>query len=105
MKILSEKQQYWLSIIEDWSHSGLSQAEYCRRHQLNPDQFYGWKHTLAKIQRNAKDDGEFLPLAVIENANAASSIILCVAGFEVRYQYDTDPELLKQLLHTLRAVS
>lgn len=105
MKTLTEKQQRWSSIIEDWSHSGLSRAEYCRQHQLNPDQFYAWKYKLAKINHARKDTAEFLPLTVIQKADTASSISLSVAGVEIRYEYDTDAELLKRLLCTLRAVS
>jgi hypothetical protein len=105
MKTLTEKQQRWSTIIEDWSHSGLSQAEYCRQHQLNLDQFYAWKYKLAKANHQPKDKAEFLPLTVIQNADTAASIILCVAGVEIRYEHDTDPELLTQLLCTLRVVS
>ena len=105
MKTLTEKQQHWSSLIEQWSHSGLSQADFCRRHQINLDRFYSWKYKLAKISYSPKDNGEFLPLAVIQNANTATSIVLTVAGVEIRYQYDTDPELLSQLLCTLKAVS
>ena len=105
MKALTEKQQHWSSIIEKWSHSGLSQAEYCRQHQLDADQFYAWKSKLAKITRPRADNAEFLPLTVIHQADVSSSINLLVAGVEICYQLDTDPALLKQLLHTVREVS
>ena len=34
----------WKNHIEDWQASGLSQAEYCRRHGLNANTFSGRLH-------------------------------------------------------------
>lgn len=105
MKPLTEKQQHWSSIIEAWSRSGLSQAEYCRQHQVDLERFYAWKYKLAKINQPGQDNAEFLPLTLIEKADTAASISLSVGGVEIRYEHDTDPQLLKQLLCTLRAVA
>jgi len=105
MKALTEKQQHWSSIIEQWSHSGLSQAEYCRQHQVDLERFYAWKYKLTKIKHPRTDNAGFLPLTVIEKADTAPSISLSVAGVQIRYDHDTDPQLLKQLLCALRAVS
>ena len=30
-----DKQQFWQDQVEAWKQSGTSQAEYCRRHDLN----------------------------------------------------------------------
>ena len=35
---------HWKKHIEDWQASGLSQAEYCRRHGLNANTFSGRLH-------------------------------------------------------------
>jgi len=105
MKTLTEKQQHWSSIIAEWSHSGLSQADYCRQHRLDLNQFYAWKYKLAKNKHPRTDNTEFLPLTVIHKTDTAPSISLSVAGVQIRYDHDTDPELLNQLLRTLRAVS
>jgi hypothetical protein len=34
---------YWEAHLETWSQSGLTQAEYCRRHNLNYNKFCRWK--------------------------------------------------------------
>ena len=34
---------YWESHLESWSQSGLTQADYCRRHNLNYNKFCRWK--------------------------------------------------------------
>ena len=32
----------WLQHVTAWQGSGLSQAAYCREHQLNHSTFHGW---------------------------------------------------------------
>ena len=43
-----EREQFWKSHIESWSPSGLSQAEYCRRNDLNIPRFRYWKRRFCK---------------------------------------------------------
>jgi hypothetical protein len=38
--------QSWQTIIGEWRQSNLSQVEYCRRHNLNYNQFIYWKKRL-----------------------------------------------------------
>ena len=43
-----ERKQFWKSHLESWAPSGLSQAEYCRRNNLNIPRFRYWKRKLTK---------------------------------------------------------
>ena len=40
------KRQYWQEQFENWKESGLTQAEYCRRHGLKQHQWWYWKKRL-----------------------------------------------------------
>ena len=40
---------YWEDHIEKWSHSGLTQSEYCRQHNLPYNMFRRWKRNLDYI--------------------------------------------------------
>jgi len=40
---------YWEEHIENWSHSGLTQSEYCRQHNLPYNMFRRWKRNLDYI--------------------------------------------------------
>ena len=42
------KQAYWKSHLETWKASGLSQAQYCQKHQLKTQSFTYWKSKLEK---------------------------------------------------------
>jgi len=53
------KETKWQSHINAWKQSGLSQAEYCRKHSLNAHTFSYWRSRLLKAQ----SPGEFVELA------------------------------------------
>lgn len=36
----------WRALIAEWSASGLTQVEFCRRRKIHPMTFSGWKHRL-----------------------------------------------------------
>ena len=40
------RRAHWQALLAAWRRSGLSQAEFCRRHGLAPGTFAWWKHTL-----------------------------------------------------------
>lgn len=42
----SPAQKFWAEHIHCWQNSGLTQADYCRQHSLNPNTFYSWVHQL-----------------------------------------------------------
>ena len=42
-----EGSEYWQSHLDNWVRSGLSQAAYCRNHDLNYNRFRKWKERLS----------------------------------------------------------
>jgi hypothetical protein len=42
-----ENSEYWQSHIDSWVQSGLSQAAYCRKHDLDYNRFRKWKERLS----------------------------------------------------------
>ena len=104
MKRLTPKQQHWSEIVRQWQVSGLSQAEYCRRHDIDLKRFYSWKLVLEKkvyVETVSENPG-FLPIALAAPSKHDSTIALNISGVDIRYGYDTDSDLLMQLLAVLR---
>jgi hypothetical protein len=56
------REQHWRSHVAAWRRSGGSQAEYCRRHNLNPAYFSFWKYELARRDERAKPEAAFVPI-------------------------------------------
>ena len=103
MKRLTPKQQHWSEIVHQWQRSGLSQAEYCRRHDIDLKRFYSWKLVLEKkvCVDAVADSNAFLPIALAAPREREACIAINVSGIEIHYGYDTDPDLLMQLLNVL----
>ncbi len=39
----NKSRHFWVEHVNAWSDSGLSQAGYCRQHNLSKGNFYNWK--------------------------------------------------------------
>ena len=107
MKDITTKQRAWRKRIEDWSESGLSQADFCRRHGINTKHFYYWKNKLENRNPAAPHprSGVFMPVEVIEEqpSPGAASILLRINGVEIHYSHDTDTQLLLKVLSLVEA--
>ena len=105
---LTPKQQQWAALIDQWSASGLTQAQFCQQRDIDPARFYAWKHLLTKKQLPADDHlsttGPFLPVA-IESARPSATITLTVNQVEVTYRPDINDQLLVHLLKLLKEVA
>ena len=101
-ELLEAKRRFWKQHIEDWQAGDLSQAEYCRKHQLKVHRFFYWKkkfNTLKAPQALVE-----LKLPPMSYTNQASSLRVSVNRFEVDVDRDFDPITLRQLIYTLENV-
>lgn len=87
-----EKQNEWKKRLNDWQGSGLSQAEYCRRHKINEKSFYYWKRRIKKL---AGEEGHFIPVA------STSELEIIVGKAIIRVPRDYDAVELKRLVAAL----
>jgi hypothetical protein len=59
-KVVMARRRFWARHLQGWKRSGLSQAEYCRQHQLSATTFAWWKTRGTPLG----EDGSFVDLAV-----------------------------------------
>jgi hypothetical protein len=94
---------HWKNHIEDWQASGLSQAEYCRRHGLNANTFSG-------RLRDYKSQGlprppELIPVQVRPLPTAAEAaagpVVLWHGGQRLEFPAAVSPRWLAELLQCL----
>ncbi len=98
---LEQKRSYWQQHIESWQESGLSQTEYCRRHDLKPHQLTYWKKRFCEADRGVS----FVPVQLV---NSFSGDFLCLVirdHFKVEIRPGFDPGLLRQLVLALRGLA
>ena len=103
---LSEQSRtYWKQHIENWRSSGLTQAEYCRQHEIKDYRFTYWKKRLIP----ADSAITFVPLKIrahlpAEQASAPLRLIMD-KDLAIEIRSDFDPRLLRRLIATLRSLS
>lgn len=106
---MTEKQEYWSSIIEQWSASGMTQVEYCKKNNIRLKSFYTWKWQLnnkdkskAKIKRTPP---MFVALALDEEAIDSGTIAITVNDVAIHYRRDTNDTLFLRLVKLLKEVA
>ncbi len=53
----AEKEAYWRHKLDEWKRSGLSQAAFCRREELNANTFSSWKTIIPERDAEQKVNG------------------------------------------------
>jgi hypothetical protein len=102
---LEQKRTYWKQHIDSWQETGLTQAEYCRRHNLKHYQLVYWKKRFLKTETGVS----FVPLKLEDlldihpQSDRAPLCLLVNNHFKIEIRAGFDPQLLRQLIFALRA--
>lgn len=79
-----DRQQKMYAHIEAWQHSGLTQKDYCLRHDIKAHVFRYW---LAKYRKDEQAEEGFVP--VVPGSSAAT----LGAGIHIRYSSGVEVQL------------
>ena len=119
-KKTTSRKPFWQKHLRAWSQSGLTQADYCRQHQLSAPAFGWWKRKLEGKPKPRKrspaaeqsEPRDKTPVRFVEvqrrsDVDAAGSpvvydVLLC-RGRTIRVGPAFDPEVLKRLIATVEA--
>lgn len=95
--------EYWHTQIEAWQSSGLTQAEYCRQHELNSSTF---RSQLGEFRRQANEaPPKFIPVQVqslVEIGQQDRPIVLhCSGSYRLELPGTVSAAWLSELLRRL----
>jgi len=100
----TSKAVYWQEHISQWSESGLTQAEFCRRNKLSAAAFHWWKGQLrkkSKARKNPSTSMQFVEVHGVPPASVHSGEIYEVVlsrSRAIRVGRDFDSDVLKRLI-------
>ena len=103
----AESSVYWRQQIADWKQSGQTIRAFCSERNLTESQFHLWKRKLsAKPTRTPAGADKhpstaFVPVSVA--GLRGSPITLKIHGATLRIEPGVDVELLRAILHSLKA--
>ena len=104
---LEQKRSYWKQHIDSWQHTGLTQVEYCRQHNLKHHQLVYWKKRFLKTEKNVSFVSVKLEelLEMPSRQDQASLILVINNQFKIEIRTGFDAQLLRQLIYALRGLS
>ena len=100
-----EREQRWVKYVAAWRQSGMSQAEYCRRHGLAPADFSWWKHQLIRREKKKvrHEAPVFVPVQVTNSAGEAAYEVVLRNGRCLRMGRGIEPEQAAKMVCALEA--
>ena len=102
---LEQKRTYWKQHIDSWQETGLTQAEYCRRHHLKHYQLVYWKKRFLKTETDVSFVAlKFEDLLDIPSQPDRASLCLVINNnFKIEIKAGFDVQVLRKLIFALRA--
>ena len=116
----TSRRPFWQQHLQAWSQSGLTQADYCRQHELSRAAFGWWKRQLqGKPKPRRRSPGTKRPhrdrpatVQFVEvqrgpdvgtSTDAAVYEVLLSRGRAIRVSHEFDPDVLKRLIATVES--
>ena len=98
------KEAYWRKVLKQFSASGLSVREYCKRQQLTESAFYAWRRTIGERDDSRTSGPAFVPAVVTKEAVQEPSIAIELAsGCVLRFSGADATEQLANLVMALQS--
>lgn len=101
----------WRGLVSDWTRSGLSQREFCRRKELRPQTLARWVRKLAREQEATT--AALVPFIEVSTAvvvpppetttSSAPPLVVVEAGIRVEVPVGFDERAVHRMLDLLEA--
>jgi len=98
---LEQKRRFWKQHVTDWQANNMSQAVYCRKHQLKVHRFIYWKKKFQSLPSQSLIELKLPPVSYPKLFSTGSSLRVSVNRFQVSVERDFDPVVLRQLVYSL----
>jgi len=96
-----ERERRWQGHLAAWRTSGVSQAEYCRRHGLTQNDFSWWKREIAR--RTVAVAPMFVPVSIAAPSKPYAFEVSLLSGRVLRFDRHVDLTALGAVVRELEA--
>ena len=76
----SAKEALWRKTLKQFSASGLSVREFCKREGVTESAFYAWRRTIRERDEAGNSPPAFVPAVINGEAQHDESLVLALAG-------------------------
>ena len=99
-----ELKKEWEVRLADYKSSGQSGAAWCAANQINLHQFYYWKRRLFSEKQPESQSANWLAFEISNpSKNHSEPILIRIGEVAIEIKQGYDPELLLNVIQTLRA--
>ena len=111
MKTLSKKQSrsFWKQHVQTWEESGITQAAYCKAHELQIKRFGYWKRKFIGTESQSSQSSHFVqikpvvPSQLIETMGSKTTLSIQLPNqFRIEGVTQHNLSLIKQLAEVLQ---
>ena len=97
------KREKWKAFIDEHEKSGLSQAAFCKLHNLSSVKFGYYRSSLLKpkVVKDIKTVGTFTPVKINQQTSAAEIRLTLPNGFQCTFPCDLNKTQIKELVEIL----
>jgi len=105
-KRIYKSKTFWKKHVSLWEKSNLSQAEYCREHNLLATTFSNWKYKFMKQSESLELVPVALPLeqSVGAKCKNGSGFYFDIGGHRLEIENDFDPVTFTSILKCLEQI-
>lgn len=100
MSYREERRNYWHTLVERHTESGLSGAAFCKEQGINPQRFYSWRRRL----RSDSPGPGFIRLVPTARSSQSGIRIVLDHGMSVELDKGFDPLTLREAVDALRTL-
>ena len=101
---LEQKSRFWKQHVEAWRSGHLTQAAYCRQHNLIAHRFIYWKQKFKSGTDLSFIELKLPPAPYPQVSSKASPLRVAVSRFQVAVDRNFDPVALRQLIYALEGL-
>lgn len=96
---VGDKKKFWEEQFQHWQESGISQKEFCNRHEIKPHLWFYWKRVLNKNESGIT----FVPLRLPALSGHAETVIRVITpnGFRIEIE---NPGSIRDMIREVAAI-
>lgn len=97
------KKQFWLNHVEAANNSGLSIAQYAKRHEIKAQQLYHWRSVIKNSSNTVSTDVKFTRVVTTSMPSTSSRVTLKLSNATLEFDTLPDPGWVSAVLSQVAA--
>lgn len=99
----NKKEQHWQRVFQQYTESGLTKSEFCKRNKITVSSFYAWAKKLNVQPQQKLTKPKVIPLIFSDTKPEQQLTLTLPNGYQFSFPASLAPSQLQQYLSVLSA--